>query len=63
MLVECKHCQAIISNDRDECPWCLEWRRPLQEQQRKKQISLLGLILVVSAVGIWLGFTLRESLP
>lgn len=62
MLIECSECEAIISNDCDECPWCRDARKPLDEGRSKKQVGLLTFIVAVSIVGTWLGFALRESL-
>ena len=62
MLVQCLRCEAIISNDCDECPWCRFARQPLTEVKPKKQISLFALIVIVSIVGTWLGLALRDSL-
>ena len=62
MLVQCRDCNAVINNECLECPWCFAERHPLETDRPRWQISLLELLLIVSILGLWLGFTLRDSL-
>ncbi len=60
MLVRCQNCDAVINNACIECPWCTQQRAPLNQEHNKRfQISLFGLLLIVSLAGVWLGLTLQ----
>ena len=62
MLVECRHCEAIIHNDCRSCPWCDQPRERIDDGKRKGQFGLLGFFLVMSIFGIWLGYALQDSM-
>lgn len=55
MLVRCPSCQSVIGNTCDECPWCGETRERIETPTRKYQISLLWLLLLVTAAAVWCG--------
>ena len=60
MLVPCPHCDSVIHNNCTECPWCSGRRHPNTQYQRQRyQISLFGLMLLLSMIGAWVGILIQ----
>ena len=59
MLIHCDHCNEVINNVCTECPWCNWPRVPVEGTgKRNWQISLAGILLLMTVICAWLGMTL-----